>query len=192
MVASRERAAIQSAILGIRVYSRARVRHPSRRVDGPRRRCLGGTGSGSSAVSTATSDLEPAEMTDRLLRALENPYIRVLGHLTGRMLLHREGYHIRLRPGGDGSGKKRRAARGQRKPGSDLYSRTADPNGKGKGMQVRHRHRRSSSESPAQMPYGLLMARRGWLTAADVINTLPLPEFDKAYRKTGQQPKWVK
>ena len=31
-------------------------------------------------------------MTDRLLRALESPSLRVLGHLTGRILLHREGY----------------------------------------------------------------------------------------------------
>jgi DNA polymerase IV (family X) len=35
---------------------------------------------------------EPAEMTDRLLRALENRYIRVLGHPTGRILLHRDAY----------------------------------------------------------------------------------------------------
>ena len=35
-------------------------------------------------------NLEPAEMTDRLLRALECPHLRVLGHPTGRMLLHRD------------------------------------------------------------------------------------------------------
>ena len=37
-------------------------------------------------------NLEPHEMTDRLLRALESPNLRILGHPTGRMLLHREGY----------------------------------------------------------------------------------------------------
>ena len=35
-------------------------------------------------------NLEAAEMTDRLLRALECPHLRVLGHPTGRMLLHRD------------------------------------------------------------------------------------------------------
>ena len=37
-------------------------------------------------------NLEAAEMTDRLLRALECPHLRVLGHPTGRILLHREAY----------------------------------------------------------------------------------------------------
>src|SRR5262249_36929308 len=36
--------------------------------------------------------LEPAEMTDRLLRALECPHIRILGHPTGRRLLERDSY----------------------------------------------------------------------------------------------------
>ncbi len=37
-------------------------------------------------------NLEPAEMTDRLLRALECPHLRVLGHPTGRLLLQREAF----------------------------------------------------------------------------------------------------
>src|SRR5437660_5738382 len=36
--------------------------------------------------------LEPAEMTDRLLRALESPHLRILGHPTGRRLLERDAY----------------------------------------------------------------------------------------------------
>ena len=35
-------------------------------------------------------NLEPAEMTDRLLRALECPHLKALGHPTGRLLLHRD------------------------------------------------------------------------------------------------------
>src|SRR5205807_3786649 len=35
-------------------------------------------------------NLEPAEMTDRMLRALECPHLRAIGHPTGRVLLHRE------------------------------------------------------------------------------------------------------
>jgi DNA polymerase (family 10) len=37
-------------------------------------------------------NMEAAEMTDRLLRALECPSLRVLGHPTGRMLLHRDAF----------------------------------------------------------------------------------------------------
>ena len=35
-------------------------------------------------------NMEAAEMTDRLLRALECPHLRILGHPTGRILLHRD------------------------------------------------------------------------------------------------------
>src|SRR5882724_11965379 len=35
-------------------------------------------------------NLEPAEMTDRLMRALECPHLRAMGHPTGRILLHRD------------------------------------------------------------------------------------------------------
>ena len=42
-------------------------------------------------------NMEYAEMTDRLLRALECPSLRVLGHPTGRMLLHRDAVPVRFR-----------------------------------------------------------------------------------------------
>jgi DNA polymerase (family X) len=37
-------------------------------------------------------NLEPAEMTDRLLRAMECPQLRIIGHPTGRILMHRDPY----------------------------------------------------------------------------------------------------
>ena len=39
-------------------------------------------------------------MTDRLLRALECPSLRVLGHPTGRILLHRDAVSVRFRARG--------------------------------------------------------------------------------------------
>ena len=38
--------------------------------------------------------LPEAEMTARLIRAMENPYVTMMGHLTGRLLLAREGYAL--------------------------------------------------------------------------------------------------
>jgi DNA polymerase (family 10) len=38
--------------------------------------------------------LGEAEMTRRIIRAAENPYVHALGHLTGRLLLEREPYHV--------------------------------------------------------------------------------------------------
>ena len=43
-------------------------------------------------------NMEAAEMTDRLLRALECPQLKVLGHPTGRLLMQREPFPVRLRP----------------------------------------------------------------------------------------------
>src|SRR6202789_655523 len=40
---------------------------------------------------------QPKErMTERILKAMENPYVRILGHLTGRLLLRRDRYEIDL------------------------------------------------------------------------------------------------
>ncbi len=122
-------------------------------------------------------NLEPSEMTDRLLRCLESPSVRVLGHLTGRMLLHRDGYKFDFEAVASAA-----AARGvlleiNASPERlDLYGpllRTA----KAKGCRfvintdAHHpRHLRS-------MQYGVMTARRGWLTASDVANTMSAAEF---------------
>ena len=42
----------------------------------------------------AVFTLPPAEMTERIIRAISNPYVTMLGHLTGRLLLSREGYQV--------------------------------------------------------------------------------------------------
>ena len=125
-------------------------------------------------------NLEPAEMTDRLLRALECPSLRVLGHLTGRLLLHREGYQFDF--------EKIAAAAAQRgvwleinasPERLDIYGpllRTA----RAKGCKFTISTDSHHPKHLYNMPYGVLTARRGWLTADDVMNTLPVEEFAKA------------
>jgi DNA polymerase (family 10) len=124
--------------------------------------------------------IEPQEMTDRLLRALDNPYVRALGHLTGRMLLHREGYRFDF----DAVATKA-ASRGvwleiNASPERlDIYGpllRTA----KAKGCRFVISTDAHHPKHLRNMPYGVLMARRGWLTSGDVMNTLPLAEFQRA------------
>ncbi len=122
--------------------------------------------------------IEPAEMTDRLLRALENRYIRVLGHLTGRMLLHRDGYKFDFDRVATEAAKRGVLLEVNASPERlDIHGpliRTA----KAKGCKFVIDTDAHHPNHLRNMPYGLLMARRGWLTAADVINTLPLPEFE--------------
>ncbi len=121
--------------------------------------------------------LEPAEMTDRLLRAIECPSVKVLGHPTGRVLLHRDAYRYEF-----DTVAKAAAARGvafeinSSPERLDLHApliRRASELGCKFIVSTDAHHPRHLSN----FHYGVKMARRGWLTPADVLNTLPLAEF---------------
>jgi DNA polymerase (family 10) len=129
-------------------------------------------------------NLESAEMTDRLLRALESPSMRVLGHPTGRVLLHREAFPF------DFDAVVTAAA----ERGVWLEINASPERLDLGGPQVRAAKARGAKfvvntdahhpKHLLNMPYGVMMARRGWLEAIDVINTRPLAEFTAAIRKT--------
>lgn len=122
-------------------------------------------------------NLEPAEMTDRLLRALECPHLRVLGHLTGRMLLHRDGYKFDFERIATEAARRNVWLEINASPERlDIHGhllRTA----KAKGCRFTISTDAHHPKHLLNMPYGVLTARRGWLTAQDVMNTLPAAEF---------------
>jgi len=129
-------------------------------------------------------NLEAAEMTDRLLKALESPSIRALGHGTGRLLLHRDAFRF------DFDAIVSAAVR----RGVWLEINASPERLDLGGAQVRAAKARGAkfvintdAHHPKHflnMPYGVMTARRGWLEAADVMNTLPLAEFTTAVRKS--------
>lgn len=125
-------------------------------------------------------NLEAAEMTERLMRALECPSLKVLGHLTGRMLLHRESYKFDFELVASEAAKRGVLLEVNASPERlDLFApllRTA----KGKGCKFTISTDAHHPKHLKNMPYGVQMARRGWLTPADVVNTLPLAEFETA------------
>jgi DNA polymerase (family 10) len=125
-------------------------------------------------------NLEPAEMTDRILRALECPSLKVLGHLTGRMLLHRDGYQFDFEKVATEAARRgvwlEINASPERLDISGPLLRTA----KAKGCKFTISTDSHHPKHLRNMRYGVLMARRGWLGPADVMNTLPLEEFKKA------------
>jgi DNA polymerase (family 10) len=128
-------------------------------------------------------NLEPAEMTDRLLKALECPYLRALGHPTGRMLLHREGYRYDFERVAQEAARRNVWLEINASPERlDIHGpllRTA----KAKGCKFVVSTDAHHPKHLRNMPYGVLMARRGWLTAADVMNTLPVEEFEQAIKR---------
>jgi DNA polymerase (family 10) len=117
------------------------------------------------------------QMTERLLRALENPYIRILGHLTGRLLLRRDSYEMDLtavlkQAASVGVAVEHNAypdrldlcdidLRRARELGCNLVINTDS-------HQVGHLD---------AMHYGIRQLRRAWLTRTDVLNTRPVEGF---------------
>ncbi len=122
-------------------------------------------------------DLTPRQQTQRLLRAIADPSVSVIGHLTGRMLGRRPGIELELDPVLD-----EMAARGvalevngalDRLDASPQVVRRAVSRGV-KLVISTDSHHVSELE---RMSYGVSNARRGWATPDDVLNTLPRADF---------------
>jgi len=125
-------------------------------------------------------NLEAAEMTDRLLRALESPSVRALGHPTGRLLLHRDGFSFDFERVVTEAVKRGVRLEVNASPERlDLYGpllRAAKARGAKFTISTDAHHPKHLEN----MRYGVTMARRGWLEAGDILNTLPLDSFTKA------------
>jgi len=126
---------------------------------------------------------EPQKMTERLLRAIENPNVSILGHPTGRQLLRREAYQFDMDAILKTAAKHRVAMELNSYPDRldlcDLHLRMAKQSGV-KIVINTDSHHTSHLE---KIKYGILQARRAWLTKADVLNTLPAEKFARAMKK---------
>lgn len=122
------------------------------------------------------------EMTARVLRAIQNPYVRILGHPTGRLLLRRDGYEIDLPAVLRRAGELGVAVEHNADPNRlDLCDRDLRM-AKEHGCRVvvnTDAHHVSSLE---KMHYGIRQLRRAWLTPEDVLNTRSGAEFLAALR----------
>ena len=125
-------------------------------------------------------NLEAAEMTDRLLRALECPHLRILGHPTGRILLHRDPFPFDF---------ERVVAEAVRRgvwleinasPERLDLSGTLVRTAKSKGARFTISTDAHHPKHLESMRYGVITARRGWLGPSDVMNTLPAKQFATA------------
>jgi len=127
-------------------------------------------------------NLERAEMTERILAAIENPYTQIIGHPTGRLLLRRDAYAYDMEKILDAAGKygvmMECNASPERLDLKDTYLRMA----KDRGVKVVISTDAHSMRGLSLMRYGVQVARRGWLAAKDVINTRPCEELLAALR----------
>jgi DNA polymerase (family 10) len=122
-------------------------------------------------------NLESAEMTDRLLRAIECPHVKILGHPTGRILLHRDGYPYDFEVVAAAAAKRGVAFEINASPERlDLHAALIR-SAKAKGCRFTIATDAHHPKHLANMPFGVTTARRGWLGKADVLNTLPAERF---------------
>jgi DNA polymerase (family 10) len=116
------------------------------------------------------------EMTARVLRAIENPHVRILGHPTGRKVLSREGYAINidriLRRAAELGVAVEHNASPARSDLNDLNLRLA----KEHGCKIVVDTDAHATEELDQMRYGITQLRRAWLTKEDLLNTQPTAE----------------
>jgi len=118
-----------------------------------------------------------SQMTERLCRAMRNPHVDILFHPTGRVVLKREPYDLDLDE----------ILRVARQTGTVLEV-DAMPD----RLDLKDEHIRKAVEAGVKLVidsdahatshfgllhYGVGQARRGWATAADVLNTLPVERF---------------
>ena len=125
---------------------------------------------------------EPAKMTDRLVKAIENPNTSVIGHPTGRILLRRDAYPFDMEAVLKAAVKHRVAMELNSYPDrldlNDVHLRQARQHGV-KIVINTDAHHTSHME---KIRYGVLQARRAWLTKDDVLNTLSPDKFAKAMK----------
>ena len=128
---------------------------------------------------------ERQEMTDRVLRAIENPHVDILGHPTGRKLSEASGLSDRCR---SGASTPRRApasaveinSQPHRLDLNDVHARLA----RERGVPIvisSDSHSRHALRLPALGRAAV--ARRAWLQPADVLNTRPFDEFRASLRR---------
>jgi DNA polymerase (family X) len=120
------------------------------------------------------------QMTERLVRAVSSPYVTALGHPTGRLLLKRDAYSFDVDAVFKAALAHKTAMELNAFPDRldlcDLHLRMA----RERGLKIIINCDAHHTSHFEKIKYGILQARRAWLTKADVLNTLPLNDFKKA------------
>jgi DNA polymerase (family 10) len=127
-------------------------------------------------------NLEPAEMTDRLLRALECPSIKIMGHPTGRLLLHREPFRFDFERVVDQAVSRGVWLEINASPERLDLNPTMLRQAKARGARFTISTDAHHPKHLLNMRYGVTMARRAWLGPEDILNTKPVEEFAQAIR----------
>jgi DNA polymerase (family 10) len=127
--------------------------------------------------------MDKSKMTRRLIKAMENPNVDIISHLTGRLLKKREEYPLDLEKIFDTAKKTGTILEINGQPRrldlSDINIRRA----KDYGIKMIINSDGHHTSHFGFVEYALAQARRGWATADDIINTRPWPQL-KSFLKS--------
>lgn len=128
-------------------------------------------------------NLSEADMTKRIIRAMENPFVTILAHPTGRLLLKREPYHVDLAAVIDAAARTGTWIEINAAPKRlDLDWRWW-PRAKQKGVKCVINPDAHRVERLQDLWFGVGVARKGWLTKDDVVNCLPLGKIETELKR---------
>ncbi|HEX6905513.1 MAG TPA: DNA polymerase/3'-5' exonuclease PolX [Terriglobales bacterium] len=126
---------------------------------------------------------EAPKMTERLLRAVNNPHVSIIGHPTGRILLRRDAYPFDMEAVLHAAAQNKVAMELNAYPDRldlcDRHLRMA----KERGVKVVINTDSHHTSHMEKIRYGVLQARRAWLGPGDVLNTLPEERFARAMKR---------
>ena len=128
-------------------------------------------------------------MTERLLRAVANPYLTILGHATGRILLRRGSYEVDVVRVIDAAAEHGVAVEINSDPARLDVDWKAARYAAGRGVLVPLNPDAHSTAALDNVAWGVRVARKGWLSARQVLNAWDLEEVEEhfAQRKQGRK-----
>ncbi len=128
-------------------------------------------------------NLSQEEQTQRMLRAISNPYVDIIGHPTGRLLLERAGYDIDLDAIIDAAAEHHVCIEINAHPSRlDLDWRYVHK-ARGKGIKIPVDTDAHTVAGLDVMRYGIGIARKGWLRPVDVLNTMEFEALQSFFRE---------
>jgi DNA polymerase (family 10) len=126
---------------------------------------------------------DESQMTERVLRAVECPWVDVIGHPTGRLILKRDGYPLAFDRVVEAAARHGVAleinCQIDRLDLDDAKARLA----RDRGVKLMINSDAHATSALAWLRWGTTVARRAWLERDDVLNTRPVDEFRASLRR---------
>jgi len=128
-------------------------------------------------------NLKGDEQLARVIRAMDNPYMTMLGHPTGRLLLSREGYDMDMKTVIDEAAKRNVIIELNASPYRFDIDWRHLPYAKLRGVTISINPDAHNGAGIAEVFYGVGIARKGWQETKDILNTRTTEEVEQVFQR---------